>query len=222
MSTTLFPTRDSDFNSKVQIIVPYLNTHKVRLLISAQNITDINALKTIWDDIFPKSQDPAQRTTSVTDDKNTARADIEDLLRSIYDDIPASVLNTDDRNTLNLHERDTNPSPRPAINTSPVAKLSSGPGARMEIICRVETDSSRASIHPDADGVEVAYIVAATPPASPAACNKIILSTKAKFSVQTDIAEAGKKMFAYMRWKNNSSDDKSGPWTSVLSATVAD
>jgi hypothetical protein len=222
MGPTLFPTRDADFNSYVIISIPYLDTNKVRLLISAGNVTAMLALKVTWDDIFPKSQDPNQRTTTITDNKNDARADIEDLLRSIYADIPASVLTTDDRNTLNLHERDTTPTPRPAITTSPVAKLSSGPGARIDVTCRVDNDSSRASIHPDADGVEMAYIVGTTPPASPAACNRIIVSSKAKFTVQADMAEAGKKLFAYMRWKNNTSEDKSGPWTSMLSATVAD
>jgi len=222
MSTTLFPTRDADFNSYVQISIPYLIINKIRLTISAANITDITALKAVWDSVFPKSQDANQRTITITNDKKQARTDLEIKLRSIFADIPASVLNSSDRSTLNLKERDHTPTPRPAIESSPVAKLSSGPGARMEAVCRTDSDSSRSSVHPDADGIEVAYVVGTSPPASPAACNKIIFSSKAKFTVQADIADAGKKMFAYMRWKNSTSEEKSGPWSSVISATVAE
>ncbi|MBK5284038.1 MAG: hypothetical protein JJE25_01425 [Bacteroidia bacterium] len=127
-----------------------------------------------------------------------------------------------DRNTLNLKERDTVPTARPAITTEPTVKAKPKAGANVLLECRVESDSSRTSRHPDADGEEVRYIIGTTAPANPAACTNSLVRKKARISIELDIADAGKKFYGFVRWVNLSEPSKNGPWSALVTVTITE
>jgi hypothetical protein len=52
------------------------------------------------------------------------------------------------------------------------------------------------------------------------ACPSKEISTKAKFAIQVTAADVGKKVHAYLRWRNNSNPEKSGPWSTKLEAII--
>ncbi|MFN0275274.1 MAG: hypothetical protein ACKVPJ_05990, partial [Chitinophagales bacterium] len=131
-----------------------------------------------------------------------------------------SAISVQQRSTLQITIKDTVKTARPAIESAPFVDVEARKGARIVIECRVNGDSSRASIHPDADEVEVRYTVATTVPASPADCNLTETSTKAKFTLELDIADAGKKFNGFFRWKNTTDKSKSGPWSLLVSTTI--
>jgi hypothetical protein len=73
-----------------------------------------------WNDLFPKSQNPAVSTSTIISNKNDLRDKLEAGLRTIYGDIPNSLLTPIDRDTLHLHERDTTPTTAPVPANAPV------------------------------------------------------------------------------------------------------
>lgn len=211
----IFPTTLSGRDEYYNRVIPYGVTNKVRLTIDAVKMAAQATNLTNWNLLYPQSVDPNLTTKTSRDNRDILDKAIETGLREIYNDIPESLLTTADRNTFNLKARDTTPTPRPAITTVPFANAQGAAGGLVEFTCRTESDSSRASILPDADGVEVVYNIGGTQPVSPSACTKNFFSSKAKFRIGIDLSEAGKKLYGYARWKNNSDPNKSGPWVSI-------
>ena len=86
------PPKDAEFNTYANRSAKYLLDNKSRLNIDGDAITTLGVLMTDWNTTFPKSQDPTQRTTDVTKDKNDLRKELEQQFRLIYGDIPASEI----------------------------------------------------------------------------------------------------------------------------------
>lgn len=202
--------------------IPYIDTNKVRLTVTPARATSILNRLADWNDVFPKAKNPDLSTKTLRDQKTILVTKIEDELREIFEDIPASLLTEADRNTLNLKKRDLIPTGRAAISITPYIKVNSLNGALIDIICRTDSDSTRASKLKGADGIEMQYSVGGTAPASPADCPKNYFSTKSRFKLQLDVADATKKVHCFFRWKINSDAAKSGPWTKLISAVISD
>jgi hypothetical protein len=211
----IFPTTLSGKSEYYNRAVPYCDTNKVRLVIDPAKIADRVLNLTDWNDVYPKSIDKNQTTKTLRDGRDDLIPVIEDGMRDIYDDIPASKLTDADRNTLNLKKRDTVKTPRPKISDTAFVKVMGKPGALMQFTCRTNNDSSRASIHPDADGIEIVYNIGGTEPVSAKECTTTITSTKAKFQLQLDNSDSGKKFYGFARWKNNTDSNKSSPWVAI-------
>lgn len=232
----IFPTRDAEFHIYFLQVVTYLIGTIVpdptfpailpdrifRLGMTYDGLHPLWALYNQWAAIFPKSQNPDLRTTAITNQKNTIRENIETELRKLYSDIPETKIIEDDRETLNLHRRDATPSARPAITTAPEITIQALSGGQVRIVCRVDSDSTRPSMHPDANDVEIRYQVGGTAPVSPTGLPNALVSSKSKFMLHLNVADAGKRVYMYLRWINSSDDSKSGPCTRLLSAIISD
>ena len=208
----IFPTTLSGKSEYYNRCIPYCDTNKVRLMIDATKIADQVTNLGKWNTAYPKSIDKNLTTKTLRDERDGLIPVIENGMRAIYDDIPQSKLTDADRNTLKLKKRDTVKTSRPKINDVPVAKVRGMEGALMEITARTATDSSRPSMHKDADAIEIIYVISDTAPKNINEYTKSFISSKAKFVIQLDIADAGKTMYCYARWKNNSDNNKSSPW----------
>jgi len=247
MAEGRFSTKDADFSNDLNTIVPHLNSEAARLQVAATRLSQLNDLKTDWDDLFPKSTNPSTSTKTIRDTKNQTRQNMEALLREIYDDIPNSVLTNDDRDKLNLPERDSIPTPRPSIGTEPGVIVNSRAGRKIDVECRVSGDSSRPSRHPDSDAIEWRANVAPmprtggseTPPpmappvggttaeppatdtrqaAAPAFRTGIV--SRAKFTIQLPETDAGMMAAIQCRWVNITDSTKSGEWSAAVSIMV--
>lgn len=216
------PTRDTDFNTYINNAINYMVANAGSLGITAGTVTELQNKQANWNALFPQSQNPALRTSAITDQKNNLREEIEDLLRDVYSNIREADLNEAARNALNLPERDDEPTPRPAITTAPHVDLKAGSGARIEVTLRVESDADRASRHEHADSIELCYKIGDPGPNSPADCNKTVMFTRALHTLKLDIADAGQRFYCYVKWKNTSNDEKSGPWSNMSSIVITD
>ena len=216
-----FPIEDNAFSTYIVRCIPYLDVNKARLNVSNPNINNAKDQLVIWNPLFADSQNPAVRTSAITADKTNLRAEIETQLRTIYDDIPESALTETDRLTLGLKKRDSTPTPRPKITTQPFVEMQPVGGGEIKVTARVQGDASRASMHPDADCIEMAYRIAGSPPASPEECEHTVTYTKAIHTLSFGVAEEGKRLYAYFRWKNDTDDAKSGPWGTLVQVIIA-
>jgi len=231
MANGRFPDKDADFNDYLVIIVPYLVANAARLGLAPTTLTILTELMADWVLKYPPSQNPDTVTKTITEEKAALRNSIETQLRIIYDDIPKSRLTLTDRNTLNLPARDTTPTARPAIGTTPQTTIQAKDGRKIQVSCRVASDSSRSSRHKDSDGVEYRYTLAAagggaipTPgnpvPAPTSAVQVVDFSTKAVFVIQLADADAGKVITVQCRWKNTTDPVKSSSWSNPAQTMV--
>ena len=108
---------------------------------------------------------------------------------------------------------------RTKILTTPGIRLIALGGLLVRLEFRVEGDESRPSIHPESDGLEIRMLVSPPPPPSFGNVNTIVFSKKANFVQGFEQDLAGQTLYVYARWKNNSDDSKSGPW-SILAYVV--
>jgi len=130
-----------------------------------------------------------------------------------------------DRSVFNITLPSKKRSPRPHITTAPMVNLRVLDGGMILITCRERTDSDRASRHPHADDIEMKYIlvdVGAQPPASPEDFNHTESSKRAIFRFDGGVNHPGKRLYAYLRWRNLSDIHKSGPWSTIKTIVVSD
>ena len=126
---------------------------------------------------------------------------------------------------FNIKLRDDTPTACPQITTAPFVDFEVESGAIILITCRVAHDSTRASMHPDADDIEMRYILqdpADAPPTDPDELPNTELSTKAIFRFSAGMPNAGKRLYAFLRWRNNTDEAKSGPWSQIMTIVVSD
>ena len=231
MSLGNFQLKDSEFNEFVNEAVPHIDSNRARLGITVANRDALKVLHdnsgegTGWLQIWPQSQSVNQRTKTITTLKDKLKVDITELMRDIYKDIPESSLTEEDRNILRIFERDTTPSERPAVATAPFVDLKVLDGARVKFTCRVEKAANRSSRHPDADFAEVRYTLTsldATPPTNPLALTNRHDSTRANFTIDFGVPNAGKRLYCFLRWGVTGDTEKSGPWAQRMTTVISD
>ncbi|MGE0635109.1 MAG: hypothetical protein AB7G44_14800 [Bacteroidia bacterium] len=234
-----FPIENNTFNTYFLTVYAYLTNpaNLARLLISADNLADLNAQKTAWDTLFPLSMSESTATKQNRGERNDLREDIETTLTDIYDDIPKSVMNATDRSTLNLPLRDTVLTPRGAITDIPIADAKAIGGGSVKFRLRLTSDATRASRHPLADVIEMKYMLinpvtaagggggstpgtpsgtAPTPPPATADdCSLNQFSKKAVFTVHYGASAPGKVLYCFFRWVNLSNPANNSDWTGV-------
>lgn len=226
--TTIIPRKDSLFNSYINNTADYLAaggppTNGTRLGLVVAEVAGWGTFRTNWNTQFGLYTNLNTRTKTITNTKNQIKKDFITFATPLLERMATSAAITlADRNTLNLKVRDTVPSARTAITTAPTVKGKSMEGANVSLECRVVSDSTRTSRHPDADAVEVRYNVGTTAPANPAACTRSHTNKKSRFTIETDIADAGKKFYAFVRWVNLSDASKNGPWSVLVVVTVTE
>ena len=125
-----------------------------------------------------------------------------------------------DRSALEIPVRKPS-TERGPITTAPNTSMSPKEGGQIKIENRVDDDSTRPSMHPLADALEMKYKIGAPPPANAAACPNTFMSSKATFTFDGGQENDGKKLYVYTRWVNISNPANSGPWSSLEIATIS-
>lgn len=216
-----FPTTDSEFVTYSNKAVPHLIANKVRLKVTNTNANLINTklveLKAVW----LKSEDTTQSTQLITGQKDKRIKEMTNLLKAIYADIPQSALTDEDKKKLNISDRKPQ-GDRPKITTAPHVDLKVGDGGTIKVTCRVESDSTRASRHEDADVIEMAYQLGGDAPAGASETSLKQTFNKAIHTLHFDVAKYAKKdLFAFFRWRNNVDPEKSSPWSQRMNIVIS-
>jgi hypothetical protein len=224
--TGIFPGTDPEFNTFINISIPYLNVagNKARLVLTptaTAKLTELSSLLntggTGWNAIFPQSQNPALRTSSITQSKNSLRLQIEASIRTIYDDIPKSLLTQADRDTLRIAQQGTGGAPAPVPTSRPVAQVDTSQRLQHTIsFVDSETPTSRAKPE-GVRGCQIWYKVGSTV-GDPRELTFAATDTRSPYVLTFDGADAGKMVYYWLRWENTRGEI--GPWSDVISATI--
>lgn len=203
----------------------FAGTNRARLgLTGVTQVDDMDTLVTgEWKDNFELSSDSSTATSVTRKKRDDAGKLIEEKLRFIYDEIPGSALTTEDRAKFNLKVRDSVPSDRSKIETVPYCKITNRGNGRLTVRARTNSDSSRASVHPESDGLRIYYGFfgnGEAPPVSLAQLPQQKVSSTAKFDIETGTENLGRRLYAFAQWVNNGDESKNGPLTDVLSTVI--
>ena len=227
-----FPRTDADFSNFINIVFPYLNANKARLVTTPTATNNLSLATSLltnptsgWNYTYQLCLNPVTATTTVTANKNTLRTQFETWLRSIYDDIPKSVLTQTDRDTLNIPLRTdsrtpaTVPTAIPSISISSRAHLS----ATFTIV-----DSAHPQLKGKPDGVELIEIESAflpagtTPPAGfPQDSDFRFVATSGKTNYTHNYTSDQLKGTEYVKVRYfNSRNDACG-WSEIITVVVS-
>lgn len=212
---------DSEFYDFFKTLKTQVNTNHVSWNILPAKNTELSDKFNIYDPLYTAIINEFFRTHQQVLDHRTGRDTAMDYIEDFANEfiIPNSAIGDTTVGALGFNRRSDERSERPVIEDVVYGMLNALPGSRIEIICRTASDASRASIAENADAVEVRYSVG-TDPATWEACPNKEISTKAKFNIALNPADAGKTIYVYLRWRNNRDVIKSGPFGDKLSTVI--
>jgi hypothetical protein len=236
MGTTIIPRSNSPFDQYIRNTTTVLGTMSPppgpvlgwqRLLLTTTEHDSWVDFRDKWAIVYPQYTDLAQRTKSITKDKNDLRDAFIAFAQPLLARIGSSPdITSADRETFNLPERDTTVTERSAILEKADVTLHTLGGLKVEALCRLAADNSRPSRHPQSDAVEYSYTIGAVPSGGgvPGPVEREVgplLSTSARFIITLTNDDAGKLITIRVRWKNITDDSKSGPWSNTATAMVS-
>ena len=224
------PTVLAEFNTFVNRIIPFManpaNQNRLGVSNDNKNLMEEQLGDSTtggsWIYLWALTSSETTATKPLRKSRDDLIKVMSALIRRVYDDIPESALTENDRTTLLIPKRDTTPSERPAMTDRPNLKLIVQGGASFIVENRVDKDETRPSMHPDADFIELAYIIQPNPPANVSETNKVKVLSKAREVLTLDPATAGQKIHCYSRWVNKTDDAKSSPYTRIHTAVISD
>ena len=240
MSDSRVPVPDQEFNGYLNQTADYLLitppggvSNWERLLLTAAENTQWQDYKDDWNTKFAvvvanKAQNIQDR--NAIELKNVAKENftewvIDKNMNKLNRIAAAPEITPNDRAVFHIKLRDDEPTPRPQITDAPFVDFKVESGAFVLVTCRVEHDSTRASMHPDADEIEMRYSLLPTgdpAPIDPAETQDSTMSSKAIFRFSGGIGNAGQRLYGYLRWRNKTDEAKSGPWSQIETIVVSD
>jgi len=226
---TRVPENDPEFNLYITGTNTYLlapdpmfGTNWQRLGLLAAEMASWTAFRNDWVLTYALYGSDNTRTPTVTKHKNDIKANFATFNESLLTRMEGSPNIVDaDRAQLNIPKPDRTPTARGPITTAPDASLTAQEGAKLQIRLRVDTDATRASIHPLADGWQMVYKIGTPAPANPEACPNNHIGTKALTVFEGGMPNDGKKLYAFFRWVNISNPANNGPWSAMEIATIS-
>jgi hypothetical protein len=207
-----------EFNTQFNLMYPYMDANKVRLLISVGNMNLIKAIfKTTvppntpmnWQDTWALYADAGNRTTILEHNLAGLRKQAEAQIAVICNDIPVSVWTDADRSTLmrktGAHKKAVRH--KDAIDISCFGIVDKPGGGELNFGCRDNVSTGRPSL-PDTEGVTGVIIsysildkgVTTGLPASPDDCQKQKAFPGATFLLQLGAENEGKMLHYFLQW----------------------
>ena len=213
---------DSEFDEFSDNLSSEVTTNAVAWNIPSGNATALATARGVYAPLYSVITNKRNRTASQVQDHREGRGVFETFIEGFANQFinPNPAITDSKKEELGFTVRSADSTSRPAITDDVFVKMESLTDGRMRFICRVTSDGNRASVHPDADGVELRYLVSTTAPASVSQMPNSTVSPKARFMIQTADGSAGMKIFASLRWVNISSPEKNGPWCPRLEGVV--
>jgi len=218
------PGADGKFDTFQDDLIKGVSPNLVTWGIPQADFDLLTPLQAAWNTAWGKAKNKKTRNSGDVEAKDEARKKYEKAIRQFVQQwlAPNRKVSNEELIELGLTPRKEGSSERPAIKDAPDVSFSARNGAVIEVKCRIKQDSSRASIHPDADGAELCYKIGEPAPKNEEECTKSIVITKATYLLKLKLAYAGKKIYGYARWVNLSDEKKSGPYSKQAGTVISD
>jgi len=193
--------------------------------IPAPSVTELVALRAVYEPLYWKVQDKNTRTRIDVAVHRDKRIIYEKKLRDFHNEWIANTsgIPAEQKLILGGRPRDIEPSPSPPITDVPIIGLKGLGGGDIEVRCRVSRDQTRPSMHPDANVIDYRFRMVESgdvPPDDPADCPKGNSQSRAKFVLRAGAKNAGKRFYGFFRWLNKRRPRQEGPWSNPISVVI--
>jgi hypothetical protein len=214
------PRSDMDFNLWQSNLLTETETNATAWGITPESILPVKQFQTKWTAAFTVASNKQNRTSADVKAKDDARYDFEPTLRSFVAEHLAnnSKVSDADRTRLGLTVRSESRTSSPVPDSSPVGRIDFSARQQHTINFSDEaTPTSRAKpagVH----GCEI-WMKVGEAPASVAELTYLTTDTATPYVVNFSEADAGKTAYYRLRWVNTRNER--GPWSALISATIA-
>lgn len=196
-----------------------------RLQLSQQNADDWHARRLLWEPLYAKKQDPAQRTKIVNAEVTTFIKDFKIFSANILDKIAGSD-NATEADAIMFNVVLSGQQKAPSHPTTPITEqcvISIEPlgGAEFKLSFRTSTDTGKPSLAEGADSVLFALQVGGTAPESADDIEEKVLSTKATLVQSVDTQNIGQRLYIAQRWYHTKYPDLAGPWSTIQNIMIS-
>jgi hypothetical protein len=236
------PRRVGDFYVWQDNFVTRAAAGAMAWLIANAKILLLQAAQNAYVPLYNAAKVKQNRTTAQVDAHKVGLKTYKSFLRTFVKENVAgnTAIPHDDKKALGINPGRDGKGNRSAITTAPVISLKALGGLEIQVECRVESDSSRPSMHEGADVIELRAAISSTPPggnsgappfpvpgdAPPPAnylqATDVSTSKKARFKkILDDPTVTGKYIYVFGRYKNLTDEKKSGPWSQVAHVRIA-
>lgn len=227
------PVDDGEFDDFQTILYSFIILHTPGTAFPwgypQARVDTLTTMKTRWDAAWLIAKNKNTRNKGDVKEKDDAREPYEKEIRAFVKEfLKNNSLITNEVKVEMGVPVDAASAERPAITNAPFTDLKTGDGCTIKFTNRVVNDGGRGSMHPDADVVEMKWVLHSItvpptpPPNGPEQCPNTELSTKAMFTSAFGIPNAGKRLYCYSRWRNNSEVQKSGPFGQIQTIVLSD
>jgi len=236
------PPKQKDYFDWQDNLVARVVLNATLWLIANSKVLALQAAQTAYLPFYNAIKIKQNRTTQQVDAHKVARKTYTTFLRTFVKEnlVNNTSIPHDDKKGLGINPGKDGKGNRLAITTAPGIRLKALGGLEIQVECRVESDSSRPSMHEDADVIELRAAVSSTPPggntgtppfpmpgdAPPPAnylqATDVSTSKKARFKkILDDPTVTGKYIYVFGRYKNLTDEKKSGPWSEMAHVRIA-
>ena len=215
------PQNDADFNSWQANLVEITEANLIPWGILAADFTILQTAQTLWNTAYADAEIKTDRSSAEVKAKVEARAAYEAALRTFYMQWLAgnTRVSTKDRERMELTVKVDSRKPTPMPTTSPVGQVDFSLRLHHLVSFVDSTTPSRKAKPEGTHGCEIWTKVDGAAPAKANEFTYLGTATRSPYKVAFDGDQQGKIAYYMLRWVNMR--EEHGPWSSVISATVA-
>ena len=156
--------------------------------------------------------------------RRASRAKFTDFANPLLTRISVSPnITNGDCNTFNLPAR-KDASERPSISDKPLVGLVAKGGGTVQVVVRIESDGSKASMHPDADLIEMRHVLLGVDVAAPTSVRELTdmtISSRGRSELKLGDGAISRILYLVARYVNKVDASKNGPWSTMQRQVVA-
>ena len=216
MAFSFIPAKDAKFHEWQNDIKAQVTTNAVAWGIDSGAVTALGTRNGTYNTKYAAISNKNTSTKQQRAAHRAERKDYEKYMRKFVKEhlLYNSAITYDEKVAMGLISTDD--SGRQKIETAPNVVMKAKPGLRVLTEARVDADSSRPSMHPDADVLEVRGQLGGTQPVLWSDVPNVVQETKARFTTELPPDSGGKTLYCFYRWRNLTDDKKSGPWGGLV------
>ena len=217
--TDFIPSSDIEFNVWQGNLIQLLDVNAAAWGISADDVTALMALQTVWATAFAKASNRQNRSSADVQAKDDARAPFQKSIRSFVAQWLANnnKVTNSDRERLEITVKSGTRTPVAVPVSTPVGTIDFS--IRQQHSLSFVDSATNGKAKPDGvHGCEVWLKKGGEAPKTDADFSYVGIDTKSPYVLSFSVEDIGKTIYYRMRWINKRG--QTGPWSSTISAIV--
>ena len=214
------PDADPDFNNWQTNFVSYLQTHQSRLGLSNAEMTSLIEVQSRWETAYEEHLNAQAAAQGARQQKDDSRQTWEQALRNQSRKLQSNEnITNSDRATLGLTIPTGSRSTTGVPTSRPVVLIAETKPLSHTLRFFDENTPNRRAKPKGVMGAEVWIKIGDAPPNSSDDLQFLGLDTRTPYISEFDTEDGGKTAYYRLRWVNSKGEQ--GPWSDLVSASIA-